>query len=151
MPPVTWEQAVGRYAKGDEAWFVTTLIEQGHTEAAMRGWRIRGQLPRAVVQLWEAQPVPYPGGEDAPADRIVYEVVTKPGGVDGRDPDDKGGVVRFAAFTRGAAEEAVDAWSEVRARVVDLKEARREALAKLSPLDRLVLGLAESSGGKGGV
>jgi hypothetical protein len=74
-------------------------------------------------------------------DVIVYVVVTNPGGVDGRDPTDKGGVVRFASELKAEAEKKKNEWSKVEPRVINFDEAQAKALAKLDPLDRLVMGL----------
>jgi hypothetical protein len=68
------------------------------------------------------------------ADRIVYCVVTKPGGVDGRDSQDKGGFVKYASYVKSDAEKKVDSWSSVEARVFDPDEIAKKALGKLDAL-----------------
>ena len=72
-------------------------------------------------------------------DRIVYCVVTKPGGVDGMDRQDKGGIVKFASYVKSDAEKKVDGWSFLEARVIDPVQVAKEALAKLNALERLCL------------
>ncbi len=71
-------------------------------------------------------------------DQIVY---ADPGGVDGRDPNDEGGVIRFASFDKAEATNKVDAWSKLHKLVVDVDEQREKALKKLTPLDLLALGV----------
>ena len=69
---------------------------------------------------------------------VVYLRVSKPGGQDGGDFSDKGGIVT------GAFVDETDAqcpWSTVRPEAVDLDSVRKDAIAKLSPLERLALGL----------
>lgn len=72
-------------------------------------------------------------------DQIVYFVVSKPGGVDGRDGSDQGGQVLYASFDKDIAQKHCNAWSRVEPRVIDLVQAKQEALKKLDPLDRLIL------------
>lgn len=75
-------------------------------------------------------------------DKIVYTVWTSGGGVDGRDPSDVPRA-RFATFDKLEAEDAVGTWDQksIRSEIVDIEMAKKEALAKLSAVDRLVLGL----------
>lgn len=76
------------------------------------------------------------------SDRIVYTLVTQGGGVDGRDSTDKGGKVTGAYFDRLQAErDGNKPWCDVVAIVIDDAKTKREALAKLSPVDKLILGL----------
>jgi hypothetical protein len=74
------------------------------------------------------------------ADRIAYLIVTQPGGVDGLDANDKGGVVVDASFDKAAMEKrkGVDSRYRIDTKVVGDSD-RRAALAKLSKLDRLLL------------
>jgi hypothetical protein len=74
-------------------------------------------------------------------DKIVYLVVTKSGGIDGRDSSDPGGQIRYASFDKGRAKINVDAWSTLESRIIDVAEATETALAKLDPIDRLILGI----------
>lgn len=75
-------------------------------------------------------------------DRIVYLVVTQPGGVDGRDHSDKGGHIMHATFdSREAGQLTRQGHDTVKKEVVNTVQARRVALAKLSPLDKLILGI----------
>ena len=75
-------------------------------------------------------------------DRIVYQLITKGGGMDGRDHTDRGGKLIFATYTKVEAEKNPNKpWCDLKAIVVDVELARRNALAKLDPLDRLVLEL----------
>jgi len=72
-------------------------------------------------------------------ERIVYCVVSLPGGIDGRDASDKGGIVIDAFLERAMAEKKVDAWSKVEPRVVDFAAESRKIMQGLSPLQKLVL------------
>lgn len=75
-------------------------------------------------------------------DRIVYLVVTQSGGVDGRDHTDKGGHIMHATFdSREAAALTRQGWDTVKKEVVEMTRARHTALAKLNPLDKLILGI----------
>ena len=76
-------------------------------------------------------------------DRIVYSVVTVGGGEDGRDASDKGGHVVFATFDKTAAEKRKGSDSRLKTvmEAVDLTAVKKAAMAKLTPLDCLVLGL----------
>lgn len=76
----------------------------------------------------------------ATSDRIAYCVVTNPGGIDGMDRNDKGGVVKFASFNRKEAERKVDGWSHLEPRVITPEAIKNQALEKLDALERLVLG-----------
>jgi len=84
--------------------------------------------------------------EQKSEDRIVYLVVTEPGGVDGRDASASGGVI-FATFDKGEATSIVgrDSRNRLETKVVDIVEARTKLLRKLSPLDRLLLATAPSA------
>lgn len=75
-------------------------------------------------------------------EKIVYQLIAKGGGVDGRDHMDKGGNVLACFLTRVEAETAPQAkWCDVVPVVIDMDLAMLEAQAKLSPLDLLALGL----------
>jgi hypothetical protein len=77
-------------------------------------------------------------------DRIVYTLVTRGGGIDGMDHTDKGGQVVFATYDRKQAEaHSSKPWCELVPIVVDVHAGRRTALAKLSPVDKLVLNLKD--------
>ena len=74
-------------------------------------------------------------------DRIVYTVVSAPGGCDGMDHKARGGKVLLATYNREEALKKIgrDSRYILEKQVVDIKEAKKEALAKLTKLDTLVL------------
>ena len=74
-------------------------------------------------------------------DRIVYQVVSQPGGVDGMDHNNKGGTIVFVTFNRDAAhgKYGTDCRYRIEPIVVDTVKAKAEAKTKLNLLDRLVL------------
>lgn len=72
-------------------------------------------------------------------ERIVYCIVSLPGGIDGRDLSDKGGRIIDVFLERTMAEKRVDGWSTIEARVVDFVEEGEKILKGLSPLQKLVL------------
>lgn len=76
-------------------------------------------------------------------DKTVYLVTTTPGGADGRGLAGGGRRRMIAAsFSKSAFEiQKHDPRCAVSTIVVDLEVVKAEALAKLTPLDRLVLGL----------
>jgi hypothetical protein len=76
--------------------------------------------------------------------RLVYLVRTVGGGVDGRDPSDKP-CVTFASFDPDVAEGRCNAWSKTHVESLDIIETRKRAMDKLSPVERLVLGLTGES------
>lgn len=76
--------------------------------------------------------------------RLVYLVRTNGGGVDGRDPSDKPSIT-FASFDPDVAKGRCNAWSKTYVESLDVVEARKSAMAKLSPIDQLVLGLTSES------
>lgn len=80
---------------------------------------------------------------------IVYLVNALSGGVDGLDHTDKGGLVK-AYWFRPDAEGYVktDTRYEIKPEVIDVDKAQHAAIAKLSPLDLLVLGITRSKSGK---
>lgn len=80
-------------------------------------------------------------------DRIVYLVVTEPGGEDGRDVSAKGGEVVLATFDKAEAVTKIgrDSRYRLETKVVDVADARTKLLRKLSALDRLVLATAPSA------
>ena len=80
---------------------------------------------------------------------IVYLVNHKPGGCDGLDHTDKGGLVK-AYYLRPDAEGYVktDTRYEILPTVVDVDKAQHAAIAKLNPLDLLVLGILVDKHGK---
>ena len=76
------------------------------------------------------------------ADKILYTLVSRSGGVDGRDFTDKGGSIRLATFDKRVAEtSSVRNWCYLEKSVIDVQARKAEALAKLDLVDRLVLGL----------
>lgn len=80
---------------------------------------------------------------------IVYLVNHKPGGCDGLDVSDKGGLTA-GFWDRPGAEGFVkkDTRFEIVPTVIDVDAAQHKAVAKLDALDRLVLGISKSSTGK---
>jgi hypothetical protein len=75
-------------------------------------------------------------------DKIIYTLITKGGGVDGRDFMDKGGHVIAASYDRKDLEKNKNLpWCDIVPQVVDTDKAKKVALAKLSPIDKLVLEL----------
>lgn len=74
-------------------------------------------------------------------DKIIYTVVSAPGGCDGRDHNDKGGKVLLATFSKAQAEQKISRDSRylLEKSVMDTYEGRRAALAKLTLVDRLIL------------
>lgn len=76
------------------------------------------------------------------ADTIVYTLISRGGGVDGRDPTDEPGRLVGAFLAREEAEKAPSRlWCDVVPQVVDMNEAKKAAVAKLDPIDRLALRL----------
>lgn len=77
-------------------------------------------------------------------DQIVYQVVTKGGGVDGRDHTDKGGRIKFASFDRGEAEAQQTAWDDLKLVAIGHSEwmvMRKKVLSKLDGFERLAIEL----------
>ena len=74
-------------------------------------------------------------------DRIIYTVVTAPGGVDGRDHTDLGGKVVAAYFEKQQAYERVGSNSNlgVKPEVVDVSALRKKILDNLEPIERLII------------
>ncbi len=70
-------------------------------------------------------------------DCIVYVKKTKAGGVDGKDHTDKGGLIVKASYKPLPS----DHYYTLEKRVIEVNKAKKEALAKLNPIDRLVLGV----------
>lgn len=73
-------------------------------------------------------------------DRIVYVLVTDAGGPSGIDENDKGGFIVGAFFEEDAAERSPKyPYCHIEKRVINVKEAKTCAFAKLNPIDRLFL------------
>lgn len=74
-------------------------------------------------------------------DIIVYKVVSQPGGVDGLDFNDKGGTLVNASFEKQpmTLKYGNDCRYRIEPTVIDLDTAKREAMAKLTMIDRLAL------------
>ncbi|QBJ04462.1 hypothetical protein HOV23_gp111 [Pseudomonas phage Lana] len=74
-------------------------------------------------------------------DRIVYQLITEPGGEDGRDHNDKGGTATYATFEKDAAirKKGNDSRLRIEPGVVDTDQVMKEAMAKLTLVERLVL------------
>jgi len=71
---------------------------------------------------------------------IVYTLITNGGGIDGMDHTDKGGKMTHAFLTRGEAERCPNLpWCTINPIVADLRETAKNALAKLTPIERLAL------------
>lgn len=74
------------------------------------------------------------------SDTIIYTLVSKGGGIDGRDHTDKGGNVTHAFFTREDAEKCPNKpWNDIKPVVVDLKEMAEKVIAGIGPIERLAL------------
>ena len=75
------------------------------------------------------------------SDRIVYLVVSEPGGVDGLDHNDKGGKVLLATFQKPAALscKGQDSRKRIEPTVINVEEVRAEVMRKLTPIEHLVL------------
>ena len=73
------------------------------------------------------------------SDRIVYEIILNPGGVDGLSQS-PGGKVTAAAWDRRALEKHPSLpWGKIVPRVVDFERERKAALDKLTFTERLIL------------
>jgi hypothetical protein len=74
-------------------------------------------------------------------DKIIYKVVSLPGGGKGRGaPIYEGGKVLFVSFDRYEAEKKVDAWSTLKIEVIENIESEIALrMAKLDPVDFLLL------------
>lgn len=73
-------------------------------------------------------------------DTIIYTLVSKGGGIDGRDHTDKGGNVTRVYATREQAEKGDNLpWNNIVPIVVDLDKVAKEALASLTPVQRFAL------------
>ena len=76
------------------------------------------------------------------SDKIVYTLVSNPGGVDGRDHLHKGGTIMMAAYDRATLEKSkAKPWCKIVAQVIDTEARKKSALYKLDPIDRLILGV----------
>lgn len=74
------------------------------------------------------------------ADRIVYVLINKPGGIDGSDFNDKGGEMMGAYLERKDAEDNPNAnWCTIKAKVYDLEKIMDDTIRKMNPLQRLAL------------
>ncbi len=75
-------------------------------------------------------------------DKIVYVLITQPGGVDGRDHTDNGGTMMMASYDKSQLEKSKALpWCKIESMVVDVERAKKKALFKLNPIDRLMLGI----------
>lgn len=74
-------------------------------------------------------------------DRIVYQVISQPGGVDGLDHGDKGGLLVNASFDKQTmyGKYGKDCRFRIEATVIDMEKAKAHAMAKLDVIDRLAL------------
>ena len=75
------------------------------------------------------------------SDRIVYLVISEPGGVDGMDHNDKGGKVLLATFQKSAALscKGQDSRKRIEPTVINVEEVRAEVMRKLTPIETLVM------------
>lgn len=75
------------------------------------------------------------------SDRIVYQLISEPGGVDGLDHNDKGGTAVYATYDKEAAirKKGNDSRLRLEPSVVDTDQVKADAMAKLSLIERLVL------------
>lgn len=80
-------------------------------------------------------------------DRIVYKIVTKAGGVDGMDKNDKGGQITFASFDKAEAEKYIgnDTRYKLEKIVIDTDEVTKGAMNKLTKIEQLIVGPLISS------
>lgn len=75
-------------------------------------------------------------------DKIVYLLISNGGGIDGMDRNDKGGDIVAASFDFDDIDKhANKPWGHLVKRVVNIEDARKDALKKLTPVDKLVLDL----------
>jgi hypothetical protein len=73
-------------------------------------------------------------------DRIVYPVIANGGGIDGRDPSDKGGKVTKAYFHKGETEKNADGWSHIGKPIVVVpSEVAQRVIDDLNPVELLCL------------
>lgn len=73
-------------------------------------------------------------------DKIVYMLVTKGGGIDGRDHTDKGGEIIAASFSTAKLQKNKNLhWCNIVPVVIDDEKGKKQAMAKLSPVDKLFL------------
>ena len=73
-------------------------------------------------------------------DKIVYTLVTNGGGIDGLDFTDKGGKIIAVSFSKEALQHNKNKpWCSIKAEVIDTDQVRKQALAKLDMIDKLVL------------
>lgn len=72
-------------------------------------------------------------------DQILYVIMSKGGGMDGRDHTDLP-AVKQASFQKENLN-GLDNWSELEIRAVNVEKLKIAALKKLDPIDKLVLGL----------
>lgn len=78
------------------------------------------------------------------SDKIIYQVISKGGGMDGMDHTDKGGQVQFASFEREEAENKITPWTELKLIAMsgkEITELRKKVLAKLDGTEKLVIGV----------
>lgn len=73
-------------------------------------------------------------------DRIVYIEMRNAGGVDGMDHTDKGGKILRASFKDTLTP---NPWTRIARVVVGVEAQRKNALSKLNPVDKLILGICE--------
>ncbi len=75
-------------------------------------------------------------------DKILYKVISEPGGVDGMAHKDKGGKLVMATFKKELViKKCIDTRYRWESSVIDTDKAIRAALWKLDEVDKLVLGL----------
>jgi hypothetical protein len=77
-------------------------------------------------------------------EQIVYVIESEPGGIDGKDPSDKGAMIA-AMWYRDEAEARFknDKRYRIRPIIVDVDETCQNALKKLNAVERLCLGLTK--------
>lgn len=76
-------------------------------------------------------------------DKIVYLVVTKGGGIDGLDYNDKGGKVKYASYNKQETVAKVTPWDELKKEIIDDEEVYKAAIKKLDAIDKLVLDIED--------
>ena len=80
-------------------------------------------------------------------DKIMYSLVSEPGGADGMDSKAKGGNVLHCSFDKSVIEKkkGSDSRYRIEKEVVDTDELRKQVKAKLTPAEMLVVELKKEN------
>ena len=71
---------------------------------------------------------------------IVYQLITRPGGVDGLDATSKGGKILRVYFSEPSAKaDTASPWCDVVPILISTDEVYNQAKAKLSPIEFLII------------